>query len=143
MALGIPSLSALAAGFQLHLPKRINPLLLTRVIVHVARAVGEKAEEEPSRRAVFKVAVIDDAKDVADLFAMTLRDMGHEVHVFYDGPAALNQIGSIKPAIVFSDISMRQMNGYELVKRLREMPELQGSGLRPARRWRPYLKRWF
>jgi CheY-like chemotaxis protein len=53
--------------------------------------------------------------------------MGHEVHVFYDGLAALNQIGGIKPDIVFSDISMHRMNGYELVKWLREMPELQGS----------------
>jgi two-component system CheB/CheR fusion protein len=26
---------------------------------------------------------------------------------------------------VFSDISMRQMNGYEVAKRLREMPELR------------------
>ena len=121
---------ALAAGFQMHLPKPINPLLLTRAIENVARtgpAIADRTEKEPSRRIAFKVAVIDDAKDVADLFAMTLRDMGHEVHIFYDGPAALNQIGAIRPDIVFSDISMHEMNGYELVKRLREMPGLRDS----------------
>jgi CheY-like chemotaxis protein len=73
--------------------------------------------------------VIDDAKDLADMFAVVIRDMGHEVYVFYDGPAALSQIGIIKPDIVFSDISMREMNGYELAQRLREMPELHSAVL--------------
>jgi CheY-like chemotaxis protein len=36
----------------------------------------------------------------------------------------LSQAGGIQPEIIFSDISMREMNGYELAKQLREMPGL-------------------
>jgi PAS domain S-box-containing protein len=122
----------LAAGFQMHVAKPMDPLLLTRAIEQIVRtplAVADKAPKKRSRRTVFKVVVVDDSKDLADLFAAVLREMGHDVHVFHDGPAALAQIGKIKPEIVFSDISMRQMDGYQLAKRIREMPELRSSTL--------------
>jgi CheY-like chemotaxis protein len=45
--------------------------------------------------------------------------------VFYDGLTALKQAGGIQPEIVFSDLSMREMNGYELAKQLREVPGLR------------------
>jgi CheY-like chemotaxis protein len=80
-------------------------------------------------QAALKVVVIDDAKDLVDMFAVVLREMGHQVDVFYDGPSALRQIAAIQPHVIFSDISMRQMNGYELAKRLREMPELRHTAL--------------
>jgi CheY-like chemotaxis protein len=119
---------ALAAGFQMHLAKPINPTLVTRALVDLSRGGGATTEEagapQGSKRN-FRIVVIDDAKDLADIFGIVLREMGHEVHVFYDGLTALSQAGGIQPEIIFSDISMREMNGYELAKRLREMPGLR------------------
>jgi CheY-like chemotaxis protein len=119
---------ALAAGFQMHLAKPINPTLVTRALVELSRGGGATTEEagasQGSKRN-FRIVVIDDAKDLADIFGIVLREMGHEVHVFYDGLTALSQAGGIQPEIVFSDISMGEMNGYELAKRLREMPGLR------------------
>jgi CheY-like chemotaxis protein len=119
---------ALAAGFQMHLPKPINPLLVIRSLADLSRGGGVTTEEAGAPRGSkrnFRIVVIDDAKDLADIFGIVLREMGHEVHVFYDGLTALSQAGGIQPEIIFSDISMREMNGYELAKRLREMPGLR------------------
>ena len=49
--------------------------------------------------------------------------MGHEVLVANDGEAALQQVGDFRPDVLFSDISMPVMNGYELAKRLRAQPQ--------------------
>lgn len=38
--------------------------------------------------------------------------------------AALDQIREVRPEIVFSDISMPRMNGYELARRLREQMQM-------------------
>jgi CheY-like chemotaxis protein len=112
----------------MHLAKPINPTLVTRALVELSRGGGATTEEagasQGSKRN-FRIVVIDDAKDLADIFGIVLREMGHEVHVFYDGLTALSQAGGIQPEIVFSDISMGEMNGYELAKRLREMPGLR------------------
>jgi PAS domain S-box-containing protein len=127
---------ALAAGFQMHLSKPVNPRLVTRAIKTaagqqqaLARGAAARADGSQMDQAALKVVVIDDAKDLVDMFAVVLREMGHQVDVFYDGPSALRQIAAIQPHVIFSDISMRQMNGYELAKRLREMPELRHTAL--------------
>jgi PAS domain S-box-containing protein len=119
---------ALAAGFQIHLPKPVNPTVLTRAIADLAAGHVAAVEEVGIARdahASFRIMVVDDAKDVANIFTIVLQDLGHEVHTFYDGLTALNQISSLRPNVVFSDISMRGMSGYELAKRIRATPELE------------------
>jgi CheY-like chemotaxis protein len=50
---------------------------------------------------------------------MFLRLDGHEVETVYDGPAALTAIAAREPEVVFLDIGMSQMDGYEVARRLR------------------------
>jgi CheY-like chemotaxis protein len=45
------------------------------------------------------------------------------VQVASSGAAALEMMNTFRPQVVFSDISMPEMNGYELARRLRERPE--------------------
>ena len=84
----------------------------------------------PSSRApqgsACRVLIVDDSAPVAELFAALLADMGHEVQVALDGPAALERVATFRPDIVFSDISMPRMDGYELVQRLRARTDLDG-----------------
>jgi len=84
-----------------------------------ARAVGqEDAAELPRRR----VLVVDDNRDAADSLAMLLQLAGQDVRAAYDGPSALAQAQEFRPELVFLDIGMPGMDGYQVVRRLRERP---------------------
>lgn len=66
-----------------------------------------------------RVLVVDDNPDVANSFAMLLDALGHEVHVTHDGPSALAAVRQIHPEVVFLDIGLPGMDGYEVARRLR------------------------
>jgi PAS domain S-box-containing protein len=72
------------------------------------------------------VLVVDDNQDAADSLAILLRLAGQDVRSAYDGPAALAQARDFQPAVVFLDIGMPGMDGYEVARRLRQLPGLGG-----------------
>ncbi len=67
-----------------------------------------------------RVLVVDDNADAADSLAMLLRIMGHETRTAYGGPEALDVVREFGPDLVFLDIGMPHMNGYEVAQRLLE-----------------------
>ncbi len=69
--------------------------------------------------AACRILVVDDNEDAGRTFAMLLRAMGHEVRAVADGTAALRTLRSFRPAVVFLDLSMPEMDGYELARRIR------------------------
>jgi signal transduction histidine kinase/DNA-binding response OmpR family regulator len=76
--------------------------------------------ESPAGR---RVLVVDDNADAADSIAVLLRMEGHEVKTVYDGPQALASSQVFAPSVVVLDVGLPGMNGYEVARRLREMPE--------------------
>ena len=56
--------------------------------------------------------------------AMLLRAIGQEVEIRNDGTAALEWLATGKADVVFLDISMPGMDGYEVARRIRAMPHL-------------------
>lgn len=65
-----------------------------------------------------RVLVVDDNRDAADSAAEALSLSGHLVQVAYDGPSALDAAREFKPTIVFLDIGLPVMDGYEVARRL-------------------------
>lgn len=53
-----------------------------------------------------------------------LQKMGHEVQSVESGAEAIAILDSFHPELLFSDISMPEMNGYELVNILRQRDDL-------------------
>jgi PAS domain S-box-containing protein len=80
----------------------------------------DAGEALPRRR----ILVVDDNAVAADglgrLLALVL---GQEVRVVYDGPTALDVAGSFRPEVVFLDLGMAVMDGFEVGMRLRERPD--------------------
>ena len=79
----------------------------------------------PSR--TLRVLVVDDEEPVRKFVERVLREAGYETRVAADGPEAL-EVAKSGPAvdILVTDLMMPQMNGDELVRRLRlEEPALK------------------
>ena len=74
-----------------------------------------------------RVLVVDDNRDAADTLAGLLRLEAHEVTVAYDGAEALALAPRLLPEVVFLDLGMPGMDGYETVRRLRRLPGAQGA----------------
>ncbi|MFO0601521.1 MAG: PAS domain-containing protein [Polyangiales bacterium] len=72
-----------------------------------------------------RVLVVDDNEDAADALATMLRLLGAEAAVAHDGAAALRRALEFKPDLVFLDIGMPDMDGYEVAGRLRGDPTLR------------------
>ncbi|MBG9390556.1 hybrid sensor histidine kinase/response regulator [Caenimonas aquaedulcis] len=105
----------------------------SRFIVWLPRAQGPQADAAageaiapivPLHR---KVLVVDDNRDAAATLAMVLKLGGHDVVVAHDGPAALELASRHEPSVIFLDIGMPGMNGFETAGRLRQLP---GGGAR-------------
>jgi CheY-like chemotaxis protein/anti-sigma regulatory factor (Ser/Thr protein kinase) len=70
-----------------------------------------------------RILVVDDNVDAAESIAVLLRLEGHEVKTVTDGHQALACSRVFAPSVVVLDIGLPGMSGYEVARRLREMPE--------------------
>ena len=84
------------------------------------------AAPRPSRGR--RVLVVDDNVAWARSLAMVLEFEGHQVRLVHDGPTALTAINDGFD-IIFMDIGLPGMDGFEVARRLRERPELAGLPL--------------
>ncbi len=69
-----------------------------------------------------RILVVDDNRDAADTLASMLDVMGHDVQVAYSGRSAIAAADAFRPALIFMDIGMADVNGYEATERIRARP---------------------
>lgn len=69
------------------------------------------------------VLIADDQVDSVEALTILLEWSGHEVHVALNGRDAVLAARQYHPELIFLDIAMPQLNGYEVCRRLRAMPE--------------------
>jgi signal transduction histidine kinase len=73
-----------------------------------------------------RIAVVDDNIGAARLLSALLVKSGqHEVETALDGPSALEMIQQFAPEIVFLDIGLPGMDGFQVARTLREMHEFR------------------
>jgi PAS domain S-box-containing protein len=74
-----------------------------------------------------RVLIVDDNADAAHSLALLLRVWGNDVSVAHDGPEALESVKSQKPEVIFLDIGLPGMDGYQVARRLRELEDINIS----------------
>ena len=67
-----------------------------------------------------RILIVDDNRDTANSCSLLFRNLQHEVRTAYDGHAALEIARDFKPQVILLDIGLPGMNGFEVVRRLRE-----------------------
>ncbi|MES2626604.1 MAG: PAS domain S-box protein [Pseudomonadota bacterium] len=70
-----------------------------------------------------RILVVDDNQDAATSLCALLNLKGHTTHAVYDGPAALACLAEYNPQVILMDIGMPGMNGYEVARLIRALPE--------------------
>jgi CheY-like chemotaxis protein len=69
-----------------------------------------------------RVLVVDDNQDAAEMLVAMLSAWGQQTAVAYDGLQALAEAERFTPDVVFLDIGMPGLDGYETARRLRQEP---------------------
>ena len=113
----------------------------SRFVVRLPLAAGIEADASPSQAdsgaKAFsrRVLVVDDTQDVADSLALLLEMLGAQVRIAYSGPQALAACAEFEPELVFLDLSMPQMDGFETARHLRASPSGRATSLIALTGW--------
>lgn len=68
----------------------------------------------------YKLLVVDDDKEIVETLKSRLFREGYEVAVAFDGEEALVKVKEENPDIILLDLMMPKLNGFEVLKRVRE-----------------------
>jgi signal transduction histidine kinase/CheY-like chemotaxis protein len=92
-----------------------------------APAVGPAAQSVAtlSRR----VLVIDDRRDVADALQRVLHSMHHDARVAYEGASGIEMVRDFRPDVVFCDLALPGLDGYEIARQIRADAQLRSTVL--------------
>lgn len=74
---------------------------------------------DPFEFTPLRVLVVDDDEESADVFAELLSTLGHYVKVAYDGMTGLKIDETWQPQVIFLDLGLPELDGYEVARRLR------------------------
>ena len=69
------------------------------------------------------VLVVEDKASLTQMLQFLLRSNGLSVQIAYNGKEALEKASSIVPSLILLDIMMPQMDGFEVLEKLKEDPE--------------------
>ena len=72
---------------------------------------------EPSEK--FKIAVVDDDLHILEYLATVLSETGWEILIYDSGRSFLNDVKKNMPDLIFLDLMMPEINGFEIMQRLR------------------------
>jgi CheY-like chemotaxis protein len=69
-----------------------------------------------------RILIVDDNIDAADSLSLLLSECGHLVATNYDGSSAIERTLAFNPEVIFLDLGMPGMDGFETVRRIRRLP---------------------
>ena len=72
-----------------------------------------------------RVLIVDDSSVTRELVRDVLETQGHEIFEAADGLSALREIEESRPHVVLLDIEIPRLDGYEVIRRLRQDPRFQ------------------
>src|SRR6266511_5543347 len=82
-----------------------------------------RTRSEREGRMSQRILAVDDEERVVRLLQIRLGAMGYEVVPAYDGEAALRLVAESRPDLVLLDVMMPKLDGFEVLRRLKEDPE--------------------
>ena len=104
-------------------------------VVHLPRLVLPGVEEEASEAVAasggqgLRILVVDDNVDGAEMLGTLLEMNGYQTTLAFNGEDGLASALRVRPDVCLLDIGLPDIDGHELARRLRGMPETSGATL--------------
>lgn len=95
-------------------------------LVAAASVVPEKVEQKPRSLKGLNVLIVEDSEDTLTLLNAMFSREGAEVMTASSAEKALEWARSNRPDVVISDIGMPDVDGYEFLEHLKQMPGMNG-----------------
>jgi two-component system, OmpR family, alkaline phosphatase synthesis response regulator PhoP len=74
-----------------------------------------------------KILIADDNQNIRDALTYLLEDEGYELHLASDGAETLRKVRELRPDILFLDVMMPEMNGYDVCQAIKTDPLLKDT----------------
>ncbi len=117
------------SAFEVRLPRAESP-------AHVEREVSARPREGASVHAAPRdILVVDDNVDAAEMLAAMMELRGHTARVAHDGPGAIEVARERVPDVIFLDIGLPGMDGYDVARQLRAEPAFDDTLLVALTGW--------
>jgi signal transduction histidine kinase/ActR/RegA family two-component response regulator len=112
-----------------------GPGLGSRFAVRLPYVAGALQAAEPhlavgavgTRPTPLRLMVVDDNTDAANILCLLLEALGHTASAEHDAEQAIARARRQVPQMLFLDIGLPDMDGYELARRLKAMPETRDA----------------
>jgi len=72
-----------------------------------------------------KILIIEDDPFLSEVYAAKFSQSGFQTEVALDGKKGMERIKADKPDLIILDIVLPKMDGFELLKKIKEDPELK------------------
>ena len=95
------------------------------LLEHQLALLGQLADRcgparAPATASARRVLVVDDNVDTAEALVERLERMGHEVFVAYTGARALEMAHERRPDVVFLDLALPDVSGFDIARGMRK-----------------------
>jgi len=74
-----------------------------------------------------KILIADDNQNIRDALTYLLEDEGYELILAKDGAETLRKVHDLRPDILFLDIMMPEINGYDVCRTIKADPLLKDT----------------
>lgn len=95
---------------------------LPHIDEHADAVVAQPSQPHTRTTAGLKILIVDDNRDAAQMLAMYVEALGHEVIVEHGARKALERARTERPQVCLLDIGLPDMDGNELARHLRAQP---------------------
>jgi CheY-like chemotaxis protein len=86
-------------------------------------ASGQESKAPPGD--FVRALIVDDNIDAAESLSLLLKCEGHTTAIAHNGPEAVRKVPEFKPDIVLLDIGLPGMNGYDVARAIRALPDTE------------------
>lgn len=93
--------------------------ILEQQATSAAAAPTNEGEQSPGGH---RVLIVDDNKAAVQTLSMLVKMLGNDVRLSHCGAEALDAAREFEPDVVFLDLGMPEMDGFEVARRIRRQP---------------------
>lgn len=89
----------------------------------VSSAIPTMDDVPPPGTLTCRILIVDDNQDAAEMLGELLGARGAAIAIAHSGRAALERFATFQPDAVLLDVGMPEMDGFEVARRMRRLPD--------------------